>query len=119
MAFLPWVAGLLPLLMAPGLLFHYDSSPKLLLLAIATAMALFTVSRKRNALSLLWTRRSGRLLAALTLVTMLWLAVTAATSTRPWFSLYGSSWRRMGVATLVPLLIFTLFAAGWLCTREN
>lgn len=119
MALLPWVAGLLPLMMTPGLLFHYDSTPRLLLLAMATAVALMTVSRTGNALSHLWTRRTGRMLAGLALFQMLWLALTAETSARPWFSLYGSSWRRMGVATLVPLLLFTLFAAGWLCTRKD
>ncbi len=119
MALLPWVAGLLPLMMAPGLLFHYDSTPRILLLAMATAVALLNAPRTGNALSQLWTRRTGRMLAGLALVQMLWLGLTAETSTRPWFSLYGSSWRRMGVATLVPLLLFTLLAAGWLSTREN
>ena len=108
---LPALILLLPLLITPGVLFHYDIVPKVVLLALAVSFALVR-GDVAGSLAALRARRSGQWLCILSGVQVLWLALGTAISVRPLFSLLGSNWRRMGLLTFAALLIFTVLAAG-------
>ncbi|HTA40805.1 MAG TPA: O-antigen ligase family protein [Bryobacteraceae bacterium] len=109
------MAALLPLAITPGLLFHYDITPKIAVLALAAAVALASSRGTAATITSLLNRKSGRWLAILAVVQIVWFAVATGFSTRPWFSLFGSNWRRMGLLTIIGLLVFTVWAAGVFC----
>jgi O-antigen ligase len=117
MAFLlPLVMALVPLLITPGLSFHYDLVPKVALLAFAAAIAVCRpgffpeISRLRGT-------RFGRWLCLLAASQVLWTAVASLTSSRILFSVFGSNWRRFGLITIAALCIIVVSAAAWL--REH
>ena len=97
---LAMMAGLLPLLIAPGILFHYDITPRIAALTLIAVIALTRPVAVAEELGALLNRRSGRWLCVIAIAQTLWLAVSTAVSTRPWFSLLGSNWRRMGLLTI-------------------
>jgi O-antigen ligase len=96
----------IPLVLAPGLLFFYDITPKLVILYCAVALALPFV-RWRN----LPATSSGRIFCALVAATFLSLAVSSIVSSRADLSVFGTSWRRFGVITQAAILLFALIAA--------
>jgi hypothetical protein len=112
------MAGLLPLLIAPGLLFHYDITPGIAALALIAVIALGRPAAAGE-LAALWNRRSGRWLCAVALAQTFWLAVSTAASTRPWFSLLGANWRRMGLLTIFALIACTVLIAANLCLKPE
>ncbi len=113
MSILVWLLTcLIPVVIAPGILFHYDITPKIAILALAAAMALASPRAVADRATVLWKSGSGRWLCVLALAQILWLAVTTAFSSRPYFSLFGSSWRRMGLLSLCALVVFVLTATA-------
>jgi O-antigen ligase len=116
---LPGLVALLPLLITPGLLFHYDSLPKIALLAFAMAVALLRPMRAGQDIRALWQRKSGKWLCIVAGAQVLWTAMATAASSRPWFSLLGSNWRRMGLATIVALALFAVLSAAWLSRKPE
>ncbi len=70
-------------------------------------------------LAALWSRKSGRWLCALAGAQTLWYAVASSVSSRPWFSLFGSNWRRIGPAEAVLGLCAFAVLAAQLTFREN
>jgi O-antigen ligase len=109
----------LPLLILPGLLFHYDTTPKIALLAAATAIALIGYRSTAEGVSALWNRKSGRWLCILGLAQLVWFGVATAASSRPWFSVLGANWRRMGLLTVLSLVLFVLLAAAGFCRNHG
>jgi O-antigen ligase len=79
------------LILAPGASFSFDIVPKLIVLLTAAALAPFPARRSR----LLY-------LAALTLA---WLAISTACSTRPELSFFGSEWRRYGALAQIAVVV--------------
>lgn len=116
---LPLLVALVPLLITPGLLFHYDVIPKVVVLAVATAAALAFPGWITDSTRLLWARRSGRWFCAAAVAQALWYAIATAQSSRPWFSLLGSNWRRMGLVTVLCLIVLAVVAAAHLCIRPG
>src|SRR4051812_24652179 len=111
-------AAVVPLVITPaGLLFHFDIAPKIIVLAIAAALALVRFRSVPAEMAALWSRRSGRWLALLAVAQVLWFGVTTLTSSRPWFSVFGSGWRRMGLVEIAALLVLAVLVAGGLCAR--
>ncbi len=106
-------------MIAPGLLFHYDSLPKTALLALAMACALSRPNRAASDVALLWRIKSGRGLCILAAVQVIWSAVTTAASSRIPFSVLGSNWRRFGLLTIVALSIFAVLSAAHLVNRPR
>ena len=102
--FLPFIGAVLPLLITPGLFFHYESTPKLVALAIAVALALprtnFAVVPSR----FIW----------LSAASTGWFALATATSTRPMMSLFGSQWREFGLAGFTILVLAGLVTTAQL-----
>jgi O-antigen ligase len=103
---------LVPLLITPGLLFHYDVTPKVIVLCLGIAGCAAFPRQLSEGLAALWNRRSGRWLCGLAAAQLLCYAIASAFSTRPWFSLLGSNWRRMGLATIAALCLFAIFVAA-------
>ncbi len=107
MAFLlPALVALLPLLITPGILFHYDITPKIIILVLITAACLALPGETANGLAELWRRKTGRWLCGLAAAQVVWFGVATSLSSRPLFSLFGSNWRRMGFFTIVASVRF-------------
>ena len=104
---LPLIVALVPLAIAPGLLFFYDVTPKvaLLLLGVAAALPWFAPAK-------LWTRREGRWLCIVSAFGACSLALSTAVSSRAALSVFGTNWRRYGLITQLALLLFTVLAAA-------
>src|SRR6516164_6696651 len=88
---IPAITVAIPLAIAPGLLYYYDVTPKIVLLFVGAAAALPFVRTGP-----LLHSRSGRWFCGL--LTAAWVSLLFSTifSTRPELSLLGSSWRRFG-----------------------
>src|SRR5215467_11905414 len=91
-ALLAAVIALVPLAIAPHLLFFFDVTPKLAILLAGAAIAL-PFFRPRALLA----GREGRWLLILFVLQVLSLALSTAFSASPHLSLAGTSWRRFGL----------------------
>jgi hypothetical protein len=116
---LPALVLLLPLLITPGILFHYDITPKIIILSLMVAFCLGLPGQVSTGLAALWNRRSGRWLCVLAAAQSLWYAAVTGLSSRPWFSLLGSNWRRMGLLTVLALCVFAVLAAAHLSLSKS
>ena len=86
--------GLAALALAPGWLFYFDVTPKIVILLVGTAVALFC------------TGRTPRWFSFLILGSLLSLTISTALSSNPALSLYGTNWRRFGAVTQAAVLLF-------------
>src|ERR1039457_6947064 len=84
--------ALIALILTPGWLFYFDVTPKLVVLLLASSVALVSMRRSK----LMW-------LAVLTLAS---LALSTGFSSDPKLSLYGTHWRQYGALTQAAVLIF-------------
>jgi O-antigen ligase len=107
---LPLIVALVPLVIAPGLLFYYDVTPKIVILALGVAAALPWFSPAR-----LLARREGRWLAILLAAQAVSLVLSTAFSSRVGLSVSGANWRRFGLIAQVSVFLFTALAAADLC----
>jgi len=103
----PLIVALIPLVIAPGLVFYFDVTPKiaLLLLGVAATLPWFAPGA-------LLARREGRWLALLLAVQAGSLALSTVFSSRAELSLWGTNWRRFGLITQLALLLFTATIAA-------
>jgi O-antigen ligase len=113
------LAGLLPLLLTPGILFHYDVTPKNLLLCVALAAALLRFRSVPSEVEALWRRKHGRMLTGLAVMTIVWFGIAALFSSRVQLSLTGSGWREFGVAGISALFLMSILATGYLCANPG
>jgi hypothetical protein len=116
---LPALVFLLPLLITPGVLFHYDITPKVVILSLVVAGCLMLPGQISDGIAPLWNKKSGRWLCGLAAAQSIWYAVAAGLSSRPWFSLLGSNWRRMGLLTVIALSVFAVLAAAHFSRRPE
>jgi O-antigen ligase len=116
---LPLLVALIPLLITPGLLFHYDSLPKVALLVLAVALALLRPNRIARDAEMLWRSKAGKRLCVLALAQVLWSTVATVASSRFLFSFLGSNWRRFGLLTIVALAAFAVLAAAQFVRRPS
>jgi O-antigen ligase len=110
---------LLPLLITPGLQFHYDVTPKVIVLCLGVAGCAIFPQQISEGISCLLRRRAGRWLCWVAAAQIACYALASAFSTRPWFSLFGSNWRRMGLVTVAALCLFTVLAAAEAARRPT
>ena len=110
---LPAVAVLVPLAIAPHLLFYFDVTPKVVLLMFGAALALL-ISRGRAAWKALLARPAGRWFCGLLAAQALSLIVSSALSVASPLSVHGGTWRRFGLLSQIALLVFALISAAWL-----
>jgi O-antigen ligase len=84
--------ALIALILAPGLLFYFDVTPKLVVLLLASGVALVPVRRCK--------------LMGLMMLTLVSLALSTALSPNPALSFYGAHWRQYGALTQAAVVIF-------------
>ena len=96
------VIVLIALILTPGYFFYFDITPKLVVLLIGAA-----------ACSLLWRGRiPARALTIASVCTVVSLAISAAASSNPALTVFGSTWRRFGLLTQLAILLFAWLVAG-------
>ncbi len=113
------IGAVLPMAIAPHLLFHYDATPKTLLLCIALLVALSRMREIPSEMAALWSRAGGRMFTILALASITWAGVSTAFSTQPTLSVVGSGWREFGFATIATLIFLSLLVAAHLCIRPD
>ena len=107
MALCLWaIVTLLPLILAPYVLFYYDITPKVAVLLVGTAGAALLMMRAAPARS-----RMLRIFGILLVAEGTWLAVATAVSKDPALSLGGSAWRRYGLITHGAVLLLAWIVA--------
>ena len=94
--------GLIALTIAPGYLFYFDVTPKVVALLVGTA-ALLVAGAMRGA---------SRTFSALILLNLASLAVSTVLSTQPGLSLMGTNWREFGMVPQAAALLFAWSVAG-------
>lgn len=104
---LPCAAAAIPLAIAPGILYYYDITPKVVLLYLGTAAALPLVHPRR-----LFASAHGRWLCALLAASFVSALVSSVFSVRTDLSIFGTSWRRFGLITESALLLFAFLVAA-------
>jgi len=97
--------GLIALTIAPGYLFYFDVTPKVVVLLVGTA-ALLVAGAVRGL------RGASKTFSALILVNLASLAVSTALSTRPGLSVMGTNWREFGLVPQAAALLFAWSVAG-------
>src|SRR5215212_9717284 len=86
--------GLVALILAPGALFYFDVTPKLLVLLAGAA-----------ALCLARPRAADRTFSIVLLLSFVAAAVSAGWSDSPALSFFGSTWRRYGLVAQAAVLV--------------
>lgn len=98
--------ALVPLSIAPGWLFYFDVTPKIVILLLGTAVAFpwFIMRSGRKGQI-----RSGQFAV---LIAVLWASLLLSTiaSSNPVLSLGGTSWRRLGLVTWTAILALSYIA---------
>src|ERR1035438_9292371 len=84
--------ALIALILTPGLLFYFDVTPKLVVLLIASGVALLPWRRSK--------------IMALVMLTLASLAISTALSPNPALSFSGTHWRQYGALAQASVLIF-------------
>jgi O-antigen ligase len=97
--------ALAALIITPGWLFYFDVTPKIIVLLIATAVALALSVRQRGL------RLPPRTFTALLALTAASLALSTALSTNRGVSLIGTTWREFGLVPQLAVLAFAWLAA--------
>ena len=103
-----------PLVIAPGVSFHFDVTPKVVVLLLGAAGGLLLWNGYLPGLRYLWKHRPSRLFCLLLLAQLVSLALSTILSGSPELSVAGSHWRRLGLVTHASLLVFAAMLMGWL-----
>jgi len=104
---------LLPLILAPHMLFYWDITPKIVVLVAGTATAVAVGWRDCSWPSHRAQSPELRILGWLLVAQAASLVLSTAFSTDPALSLGGSAWRRFGLIPQTALLVFTWLAAQY------
>lgn len=104
-------AGLLPILIAPGALFYFDVTPKILVLLASAVAALIICLGKRPGVRGFFSWAIAAQAVA--------VAIATAFSTHIALSFSGTEWRRFGMVTQLALLAFAALAAGALAGNHG
>ena len=103
-----------PLVIAPGVSFHFDVTPKVVVLLLGSACGLLLWNGYLPGLRCLWKHSPSRLFCLLLLAQLVSLALSTILSSSPELSVAGSHWRRLGLVTHASLLVFAAMLMGWL-----
>ena len=106
------VIALIPLAIAPGRLFYFDVTPKVVLLLWGTAAAAVWWTAARGAAGLHRASRAARWFVLALCGMAVSLAVSTLASVNPALSLGGSSWRYWGLLTQLAALAFAYLVAA-------
>src|SRR5689334_22778753 len=95
------LAGLVALIITPGLLFYFDVTPKVVVLLAGVAFLICWLGL-----------RPAKTLMFLIVAALLSLALSTAFSENPALSLFGTNWRRYGAVVQAALLLFAWVVAS-------
>jgi O-antigen ligase len=109
---LPASLALIPLAIAPGLLFYFDITPKIVILLMVTAAALFFTRENAAGFRALRTCGSGRWLIYLLAGQAASIVISTAFSGHLSLAITGGAWRRSGAVVEIGVLLFALLLAG-------
>ena len=115
----PLVTALVPLLITPGWLAHFDVTPKVAILLLGTALILLYPKINVQNIYNLLRAPAGRWLVGLLAAAWLGMAMATLLSTHAALSLNGSNWRRLGLIPESGLLVFVALAAAWLAAEPG
>jgi O-antigen ligase len=115
----PLVAALVPLLITPGWLSHFDVTPKIAIFQLGAALIFLYQSANVQKIYNLLRQPAGRWLAGAVAATWMGAALATAFSTHAQLSLNGSAWRRLGLIPETGLLLFVLLTAAWLAAEPR
>lgn len=102
------VIGLVALILTPGYFFYFDVTSKLVVLLIGAAVSVA-----------LWSgRRPPSEFTLVTLFAVISLTISTTVSSKPAFSIFGSTWRRFGILAQLAVLAFAWLVAAN-CTRSK
>ena len=87
---------LAPLIIAPGVSFYYDVTPKILVLLFCAACALAIAAWRPDYFGALMQSRYGRWLIGLSIASLVCGAAASLLSAHPELAWHGSNWRRWG-----------------------
>src|SRR5581483_10553811 len=105
------IIGLVPLVIAPGLFFYFDVTPKTAVLLLGTAAASIAWIVSGTGFGLHRASRTGRWFTIVLAGMAASLAVSTLLSTSPAHSLGGSNWRNWGLVTQLAVLAVTYLVA--------
>ena len=115
----PLVTALVPLIITPGLLSHFDVTPKAAILLFGSALILlYSKANVHNFYNFLC-EPAGRWLVVLLAAAWFCTAIATLLSTHGALSLNGSNWRRLGLIPESGLLVFVVLAAAWLAAQPG
>jgi O-antigen ligase len=109
----------MPLVIAPGLLFFFDVTPKVVILLSVTGICLFFTNANAAGLSALRGCREGRWLIYLLLGQALSILVATIFAPDIRLAVTGSAWRRCGAVAEIGILVFTILLAGRIASVQN
>jgi hypothetical protein len=104
---------LVPLALAPRLLFYYDIGPKIDLLLLSAAAALAFTSGDLDSLMAFRGTRFGRWYTWASGAAIVLAGITTLTSAHRTLAWYGSTWRRMGALTDGAIVLAALCIAAY------
>jgi O-antigen ligase len=111
-----WLAAavlfLMPLVLAPRLLFYYDVTPKVTLLFAGAALAGATTLKTFDSVRALAGTRTGRTWLAAVALWMGANVLAAFFSPYPELAWHGSNWRRMGLVSQFALVLLAIWTAA-------
>jgi O-antigen ligase len=115
----PLIAALVPLLITPGLLSHFDITPKIAILLLGVALMLLCGRTNIHNFYILIQERTGRWFVGALAAEWLIAALATLVSFHPALSVDGSTWRRQGLVAETGMLLFVLLAAAWLAANHD
>ncbi len=114
---LPWALwstlALSALAIAPGVLFHYDVTPKIAVILLGAALVALLISGWIDGLPRLLNSRAGKVFLAALGLQLATITLSTLTSPDPALSLTGSAWRRLGLVPEIALVAWVLALASW------
>lgn len=108
------VLALVPLVITPGLLFYFDTTPKLAVILLGSSALLLFHRQNVENFRLLLATAAGRWFTTLMLAEWLSLACSSLVSTNVALAVFGSAWRRLGLLSYTAILVFAVLVAAWI-----
>ena len=115
----PLITALVPIIITPGLLFHFDITPKVIVLLYGVSVILAFGDWNWVGFTKALRSRAIRWFCILLGLQLVWFLVATALSQDRSLSVDGSEWRRLGAYTYAALVVFTFFALLWLRVPGN
>ena len=112
------VPFLVPLILAPHVLFYYDITPKVTVMLLGTAALLAFTSFSLDYIRAFVGTRYGRLYAAAAGASILVAILTTVGAVHPLLSWNGSNWRRYGALTECATILAAFLIAAYVFRQE-